>query len=989
MKLRVGAHVVAEAAGQRIEFTDLQQALLLLLADAGNAMSRRRIAEVLWEEDDGSTSPRRRLRQVVYGVNRRMTDAILVGDQARLGLAPTVEVIWTGEDAGASIESPSPSWARLREDLHDRARARSRSHTASAVDSARLRDDPGAILELIATDADPGSMWRDAVWALLRAGRIREAEATFGELGIEDPELVRRCRDAIGRLVSGSAPGPVPHAVDGPVVGREEILGLATASLERGDRRVVLSGPSGVGLTRVLGALSAWVIAEQDDLVVVSTRCSHSGRSIAYDTLNQLFDSPLFRSAHAEVDEPWRSILARVLRVYGRDPEKEIEPLEGTSATLRVLHAISALIQKAIGNATLMAVVDDLHLADPGSLTVLTHLGVDGEGAVIRLLGSCRTDISVPGAPQALLTRSESTVLEVSPLDSAASAQMLLALRPELSEENARALASLCGGFPRRLEDVAQSVEGDGSEVAGATLEELLQLRLGELDEAEQDVSALLSVRPDGLDAETLMSACELGTLQLARAVRRLSELGIAEEGPRIRIWSSFLRRGIRSSIPETIRRALHLRIAEVLQQQTPPAAGDIGRHYHEAGRPDEALAWLRRGAREAADAEAFPVATELAELAVDIAPDDADLQEMLGDLLSSEGRFAEASEHLGRAIEIASSTGDSGHLLGLRMRWVRARCEHVFDSKEVGDEARAVLEDAQAEGDLDTEAHAIDVLFRIGDYCLDFDLVYEALDHLFAARERATQSPYLDWVEVRRAYIDDPEAARAAAWRFFEWSEPGSADRLMALVRLLNQGMTRGPAGDEDVRAAVADLESFESAGHSYLRSIALSSVANWYLERGELEVAAGRFSQALEVGRRLRGSVLGVILTNQAEIALRRGDLGEAERIAAAHREGSAVAVPRDRMTFDFAEAWLRLEKGQMARANELVEAWPEITELPPNSFFLVLPVSVLTRVLVARGRTTEARSLLTAAIDRAAELVVPRAVDALEELRGRLRL
>ena len=971
MKLRVGERVVVDEDGRRVEFTDLQQALLLLVADAEAGVSRQRIATVLWSDDSGATSPRRRLRQIVYAVNRRARAPLLTGDQARMALRAEVEVIWTGQDAGASVESPSAAWTRLRDDIQDRARTRSRAHVASAVDSARLNDDPGAILELVATDAQPESMWRDAVWALLRAGRVREAEASFGELGIDDPQVVRRCRDAMARLASGHAPGPVPHAADGPVVGRADVLGATISALERGDRRVVLAGPSGVGLSRTLGATSAWVVAEKDDLVVASTRCSHAGKSVAYDTLNRLFDSELFKAAHQEVEEPWRSILARVLRVYGRTPEREIEPLEGTSATLRVLHAVSALILKALGSATLMAVVDDLHLADSGSLTVLTHLGVDGEGAVIRLLGTCRNDIDLDGATRALLERAESTVLEVPPLDGPASEAMLQALRPELTPENSRALAGLCGGYPQRLADLAQSVEGDGSELTGATLDQLLHARLAVLDEHAQDVAALLSIRPDGLDAETLMRTCGIGTLALSRATRRLIDLGIVEDDVRVRIWSSFLRRGIRASIPDSIRRALHLRVASALRLRDPPPAGDIGRHLEQAGDHEQARIWLARGASEAAEAEAFPVAIELAELAVRVAPGEPELHETLGDLLTSEGRFREASLHLGAAVDLSERAADSTHHLELRLRWVRALSEHVFDSEEVGARARAVLEDARAHGHLDLEARAIDLLFRIGDYCLDFDLVYEALDYLLEARSREEQSPYLDWVEVRRCYIDDPKAARKAAWRFFNWTEPGSGDRLMAVARLIGQGVGRGVVGDEDVQLGVSELSEFGESGPSRFRVAALSNLGVWHLDHRRLEDAEAALREALEAVRDVSGTQIGIILSNLLEISMWRGDLSETEALLGSRTFSQGNNTPIDQMAVDACRAWVALESGQVGAAARLLRSWSTVETHAPVSFFPEILALARARLSRARRNADGANGEIRLLIARCAAL------------------
>jgi tetratricopeptide (TPR) repeat protein len=989
-KLRVGARLTLDDEGRRVAFTDLQQALLLVVADADRVGSEREhLCRLLWEDDDGSTSPRRRLRQITYALNRRAGLPVLEGDYRRVGIAPGIEVLWTGEDVGSGISTPTSAWSRLRDEIQDRARRRSRTHIASAVDSARLRDDPETILALVATDADPASMWRDAVWALLRAGRVREAEASFRDLGIEDPDIVRRCSEAVARLASGDAPGPNPHTRGTPLLGRENVLGDAVSALQRGDRRIVLAGPSGVGLSRTLGAVTAWAISEMDDLVVASTHCTYSGRSIAYDTLNRMFDADVFRQAHCEVEEPWRSILARVLRVYGRTPAREIEPLEGTSATLRILHAVSALIERAIGAATLLAVVDDLHLADPGSLTVLSHLGVEGDGAVIRLLGTARTDLSLDGPVAELLHADRATVVEVPPLDAVTSRTLLGELRPDLGDEDLRALSNLCGGLPLRLEAVAGAELRDGNLLRDSTLDDLLESRLQDLSGPEQDILALLSVRPDGLDAEALLATTRLGALDLGRATRRLLELDLVGGDDRFRIWSSFLRRGVRGTLPDGLKRALHLRIARALEGRDPPIAADVGRHLYQAGRSEEAREWLGRGAEEAATAEAFPVAIELAELAVELDPDDPGLREFIGGLLSSEGRFSEASRNLERACELDDRDPASRPMIARRLKWVRALAEHVFDSDEVASRARDILEDARAGHQLDAEAKAIDLLFRVGDYCLDFDLVHEALEHLETARRRTEQSPYLDWVEVRRAYIDDPDRARDAAHRFLEFSEEGSTDRLEAVGRLINQGILRGPSGDCDVAEGTRLLSNIAASGRAHLHALVVSNVGNWELEREDLAAAEEHLRAAFQVARKSSAPLPWLIHANRIEVHLRNGDLESAEHLLAEFSDATIGISPRDEMLRDSAEAWLRLELGALSQACGLVDRWRHVPPDAALSFIPLLPLRARVRAWVYSGREREAWSHLRRALARAEEVGGERARAGLRQVATELRL
>lgn len=991
-RLRIGARLRAEFGSEMVDFTDLQQALLLLLADAGTSgMSRDRVAELLWVREAGATSPRRRLRQLIYGTNRRSGIDMAVGDSNAVRLGTDVTPIWTGEDAGVEIVPPTKAFATVRQEIADRSWNRSREDVLSSVDHARLTDDPELILELLTADSNPDSLWRDGVWALLRSGRVREAESAFARFGVTDTETMERCRVALGRLLSGTAPWPEVDRADVPLVGRADVIAETVRAIGAGDRRVVLTGPSGVGLTRTLGSVSAWILSEMDDLVVASATCSNSGRSIAYDTLNRLFDSELFRAAHLEVDEPWRSVIARVLRVFDRSPGVDIEPLEGTAASLRVLHGISHLILKAIGNAQLVAVVDDLHLADPASLTVLTHLCVEGEGAVIRLLGAVRTDTELQDPVQHLVA-AEATVVAVPPLGPDESRHLLATARPDLGPEVIDTVTALADGYPRRIFEASRSIDEGADSLQGGTLAELLRVRLQGLTAAEQEVLALLSVAPDGLSAELLMGAVGLGVLDLGRALASLEARAVVESGPEARIRSGFLRRQIRAGLPSSIQAALHRSIARELQHLEPVQSSSVGRHLSEAGDHGDATEWLIRGAHEAADAEAFPVAIDLMTRAVSGVGPDAIGWERLdfaGGLCVAEGRFDEAADFFGHSVRVGEIADvDEQRLLGVRLREVTALSECRFGEDRPVDQAWVLLRKARELGDLDAEARALDVLFRIADFNLDFDLTWAALEELKRARAREEVSPYLDWVEVRRAYIDDSEAARKAALRFYEFSEPGSADRLMALGRNVANGVLRGQPGDQQVRDALSELRAMNRTIDPLLRAQIMINASTWHLERDSLEEARDFALRSQLVSRNAQGDLRWNQLNNLSEVSIRTGEIGVALGTYAQAPEARNPS-PWNEFQRDAMLAWAHVEAGQLAAAKSLVERWLHVQFVQPLPAVIEAALEARLRTLSVLGESARAKAHLDEAITRFGGLQMSRALERANELGKRLRL
>jgi len=983
-RLRIGPGISFEAPSGTVTFTEFQRALLLLVADAGGSgISRDRIAALLWDGGEGSeTSPRRRLRQLIYGLNRRAGVDLLQGDAERLLLSPQVEVTWFGGSLAEQIPAPTRAYQVVQDEIEERAAQRSHADAVSVVDAARLADDPERILQVLAQDPDAESLWRHGVWALLRSGQVREAEEVLRGLGIEDDGVLRKCRGVLDRVLAGELSTP-DHADASALIGRTPELAAVTRAIETDQTRVALVGPNGIGLTRLLGAASAWALTETDDLVIASTRCTATGRSVPYDTLNRLFDSDLFRAAYAEMEEPWKSVVARVLvRAIGDEPSVEIPRLEGTSATLRVLHGIAGLIEKAVGRAQLLAVIDDLHNADAASLTVLIHLGYEGDGPILRMLTSVRDDTDASSPIEGFL-RKEALVVRVGALGPEDSAELVQDLHPEISDEDALALASLCDGVPRRLVEASRSVSEAGGSLARETLDELLARRMDQLTVNEQEVLALLSVQPGGADAELLLESCEIGTLQLAQAIGELGRRGLVrEDQDLVHITSAFLRQRVAEGIPPVIRRALHLRIARQLESRTPVPAAQVGSHLLEAGLGEEAASRLIEGAHQASDDEAFPVAIELMRRAREASLEELAAEEFdfWGEILEAEGLFGEAAEIYPLAEAGWTERGEEEKALWSRLGWLRAGVE-IWEQWSSGEAVREVLLESRSLGLSDLEALAIDLLLRIADGELNEPMVWRALSELEAARAAGNRSPLLDWVTVRRVYIDDPDGAKSAALKFYRSTTPETPDRLAALNRMLNQGVVRGVDGDDDVREAARELRDFNSrCDPLQLLSLHLN-LGTWHLERGELDAAAAELEKSLEFVRVLPGAPGTNLLVNLAEVAVLRGDMGKADALMQALGKLGRRS-PRDMMLSASIEALIALESGDFdtARARELEFSTFSFSQ--PLSCFPMTVLKARVGVLESLGLTEQAQEEVQEALARAQKLF-PRMISQVTQL------
>ncbi len=989
-RLRIGPGISFEGPSGAVTFTEFQRALLLLVADAGGSgVSRDRIASLLWDPDEASeTSPRRRLRQLIYGLNRRAGADLLQGDAERLALSPEVEVTWFGGSLADQIPAPTRAYQVVQDEIEERAARRSHADVVSVVDAARLADDPERILEVLASDADAESLWRHGVWALLRSGRVREAEEILKGIGIESDEVLRKCRAVLSRVLAGELVAP-DHAESAPLIGRVPELAAVTRALENEQTRVALVGPNGIGLSRLLGAASTWALTEVDDLVVASTRCTATGRSVPYDTLNRLFDSDLFRAAYAEMEEPWKSVVARVLvRAIGEEPAIDIPRLEGTSATLRVLHGIAGLIEKAVGRAQLIAVIDDLHYADAASLTVLVHLGYEGDGPILRMLASVRDDIDPSSSIEGFL-RKEALVVKVGALSPEDSAELVQSLHPEVSTEDALALAALCDGIPRRLVEASRSVSEAGGKLARETLDQLLSRRMDDLSSNEQEVLALLSVQPGGADARLLMQTSEIGTLQLAQAIGELERRGLVrEDSDLVHITSAFLRQRVATGIPAVLRRALHERIAHHLESRDPIPAAQVGSHLLEAGLSEEATARLIQGAHQASDEEAFPVAIELMERAREASTEELPPEELdfWGAILEAEGLFGQAAEIYPLAEAGWEERGEEEKALWSRLGWLRAGVMHGSIGEDACGLAEDLLERARETPLPDLEALCIDILFRIGNLQLSPGITASALKALVRAREETNPSPNLDFVEARRIYTDDPAVARRSILRFYDSTLPGTPGRLRALTRIVAFGVLAGSDSDELLHAAREEIEGYPNATDNFTRSIVLSNLGEWLFERGDLS-GADRFSQwSHSLVRGLSAPAHTGIHTNRAELLVAMGDLDGAEAQLRLITAAGTILSPRDRWMIESIQALIDLDRGQLESATEVVDRWRGIEIDTPISSFPVAMLEARVRVFSLTGRLDDALATLETALVRAQRLM-PGFVPVVERIRQRV--
>lgn len=436
--------------------------------------------------------------------------------------------------------------------------------------------------------ADRGA--RLQMLALYRAGRAAEALEVYtrharlldDELGLEPGAELRDLQTAVLRQApelaawprvpewTGAAPvsPPEPSKIvatpadvtrRAPLVGREREIGSVADVLSRvsggATRWVVLSGPPGIGKTRLAEEVCDLVRDRGGDVVWVS--CPDE-RAIP----------------------PWWP-MRRLVRALGADPDSVLEvPQHADPDTARFLvyERVQALLENA--PTMLAVVVDDVQWSDSASASCLSYIAGALRDRPVLMVVTVRD-----GEHTAEIARLLSTVargeanrhIEVPALSSADVA----VLANEIAEEavppaEAAQLADRTGGNPFFVSEYARlpSAERLGSDIPRA-VRAVLERRLAALDPAVVAVLRAAAVIGDAIDAVSVPVLAQATRLDLDTLADYLDDAAderivvAVQDGDGYAFAHGLLREQLLAGMPALRRQRLHAKVAEVLADST------------------------------------------------------------------------------------------------------------------------------------------------------------------------------------------------------------------------------------------------------------------------------------------------------------------------------------------------------------------------------------------------------------------------------------
>jgi class 3 adenylate cyclase/tetratricopeptide (TPR) repeat protein len=497
-----------------------------------------------------------------------------------------------------------------------------------------------------------------------------------------------------------------------PFVGRDEELRLlkdmiATTGRDRRTRLVSISGPGGIGKSRLAWELEKY--ADGIDQVIYW----HRGRSPAYGegiSFWALGEMVRQRAGLAEGDDAatTRARIAETVATYvsGEEDRRWVEPalltllgLEPPPAGGRdVLFAAWRIFFERIAeHGTAVLLFEDLHWADSGLLDFTEHVLEWSKGVPLLIVTLTRPELFDRrpdfGSGSRYLTR-----LPLEPLGDAAMRALLHGFVPGLPESAATAILARADGIPLYAVETVRSLVADGRLQAEGgvyrptgelgelaipdTLRSLIASRLDALDPQDRSLVADASVLGQSFTLETLASVTgrdpdELDARLRALVRRELFDKSVDPRSPergQYRFVQSLIREVAYGTLARRERRARHLAAARFYEGLgEDELAGLLAAHYvgaYEASAegPEvdavsiQARLALSGAAERAASLGAHDQAVSYLRQALPITPDAADRGAFLLRAASSAdiaGRYDEAEALAGEAMELGRQTGD------------------------------------------------------------------------------------------------------------------------------------------------------------------------------------------------------------------------------------------------------------------------------------------------------------------------------------------
>jgi len=794
--------------------------------------------------------------------------------------------------------------------------------------------------------AAPGAVWVDEVTHRLAAPAIAFDDAGWHSLkGKAEPVPLW----AATRVLSGVGGAQRVDGLEAPLLGRSAelrtIRELFHATVERRSPRMVLvSGPAGVGKSRLGWEFEKYIDGLADQIWWHRGRCLSYGDGVVFWALAEIVRQRLDIAEEDPVDVAARK-LAEGLRTHVVDSEEReyvavrLGRLLGVPVPADTGNPLSReelfagwrlFFERLAATRPVVLLVEDAQYADAGLLEFLDHLVDWARGVSIFVLVFARPELEHTH-PNWAGGRNR-TMLALDPLDSRAMDDLVEALVPGMPTPARTAITAQAQGIPLfAVETIRSLIDRDvvvprdgvyrligdlGSLSVPDSLHALLAARLDALDPDLRALVADAAVLGSTFPAEALIAvsgreeqAVRRGLTELLR--REVLEISADKLSPQrgsYRFAQNLLRQVAYDTLSRRDRKARHLAVAAHLRA-TFPGDGDevidaVAMHYRDAldAVPDDpdaddiraqAVEALRRGAERArrsgsprGAATSFATAAQLVEQSrtANAAGAAAALWEAAAEAENVAGDYVAAVEHADHASAGYTAAGQPHSAAGAQTIAARA-LDLAGRNREAEQRLTRALEVLRPEPDRDT-VRALSTL--AGHYAFSGG---PRADRLSAEALILGQDLGVDDAQFVHLFTTRGLALSLAnrpqeAIPHFEYSARlaervgDGAEQSRALNNLADLLLSTDPRA-----AAVAARTAWEHArrvGAPTLASIAVGNLVSALILTGDWDEAESAITTTIDAD----GIDDDYIMATRARLAGLRGDSDSAQRLSALPR-------------------------------------------------------------------------------------------------------
>ncbi|MGA9857233.1 MAG: AAA family ATPase [Solirubrobacteraceae bacterium] len=673
-------------------------ALLAWLAMHPGLHSRADVAARLWP-DVIDSSARQSMRSALWTLRQALDvggPELIITTRDRVGLPADTEVdvlrfgdcLAAGRLADAVAIGDEDLMAGVDDEWALAAREAHRERLVSALtELARAADDPTTALQWARRACALDPLSEDAARMLMEnlaacgdrpaalaayqrlAGRLRR------ELHVAPSEPTWQLAEQIRTGGQAPAPGPStatkarrPRAARLPMIGRRaELAALREAWSAAADGRggfAMVHGDAGIGKTRLAGELAELArrsggtvaVGAPPDLVAEALT---PWVEICASLVNQLGQLP---------DAPWVDTLASLVPTVA--PSSGRSSASPDLAQTRLAESVVALLEACAAIGPVLIVLEDLHVADEGSLAVLAHVARRVSERRVLVVGTRRERPlrdRLAALEQSHRQRGTLRVdIALGRLDDGAVSRLARSVG-ELSDEAVDQVVDVADGNALLAVEVARALAaGDPLPVGlrGAT-----RAAVARLPRSARDLVATLAVAGRDLDAR---EAALRADVDLAVALPPAEDQGLLVIiGERVGFRHALLRESVYADMPAVERAERHERAASLLQAGASHArAAEAASHLRVIGRLGEAGQLLIQAAVRARALGALADATSLLRAACEALPEDPTPALELADVLAWRGRAADAQAAFARALPLLKAGADPQAVAHAHLRY-------------------------------------------------------------------------------------------------------------------------------------------------------------------------------------------------------------------------------------------------------------------------------------------------------------------------------